>query len=110
MSWSEHLHVSSHELSIVLVWCEHICVESHLSGFLGESSYHVISLIASHFEHRNVHSSENVLNDRHGSPDVFRSLFALSLILFVSLVAERRSVWVERHTEVCGLLLCHHLV
>ena len=110
MARSKHLHVAAHELSVVLVGSEHIGVDALAVGFLCERTHHVVGLETGNLQYRYMHSREDILDDRHRLADILWRLFALRLILLVSLVAERRTVRVESHTEICGLFLLQHLV
>ena len=108
MAWLEHKDVWRDELSIVFVGREHISFHTCFSGFRGERADDVVGLKAVGLQDGDVHGLEDLLYIRYAELDVFRCLFALSLVGWVSLVAERLAV-VESHAEMCGMLFVDDL-
>ena len=105
--WPEHEHVFPDKLSVVLVGREHVSLHAGFPGLRGERANHVVGLKALGNEDGYVHSSQNVLYDRHREFYVLWCLLPLGLVRRESLVAERLSL-VESHTEVIGAFLVEY--
>ena len=109
VTWPEYEHVVAHQLAIVLVGREHIGRDAGSSSLGCERTDDIVSLETVHLQHRDVHSLNDALYDRHRSAYVFGCLLALCLVRRECLVAKRLAM-VERHTDMCGLLFGENLV
>ena len=110
MSWAEHVHMATHQLSVVLVGGEHVCFKVLSVGLSRQGADDIVCLKAIDLKHRYAHGSKYLLDDGHRLADVFRSFFSLRLVFAVSLAPECGTVRVEGHAEVLWLLLVEHFV
>ena len=109
MTWSEYEYVVAHQLSVVLVWCEHIGLDAGGTSLSCERTDDIVCLETVHLQHRNVHRLNDALYDRHRSTDVFGSLLTLCLVRRKRFVAKGLAM-IERHTDMRGLLFGENLV
>ena len=65
MSWSVHKHILLHQLTVVFVGSEHIGLNTLLASLGGQCADDVVSLKSLHFEHRNVVSLQDALDNRY---------------------------------------------
>ena len=103
-------YIVAHQLSIILIRCEHICLDTLLTCFCGQGTNHIVSFKTFHFENRNVPSLQDILNDWNALLDILWCRFALGLVSRVGLTTERRSMRIEGHTKMGGLLLGEHFL
>ena len=106
---SEDEHVVAHQLTVVLVGREHVCLHTGFACFRGECADNVVSLEAVYLQHGDVHRRDDVLNNRYRGAYVLGRGFALRLVRRERLVAEGLAV-VECHADVRGLLFGEYLV
>ena len=93
-----HEYVVCHQLAVVFVGSHHIGGDALTSGFSGESSDHVVGFVSCHFQNRDAVGVDDILYNRYGEADGFRSFFTLGFVLFESFVAEGRSGGVEGYS------------
>ena len=110
MTGTENEDVVFHQLTVILVGREHIGLYASRSSLRRQRADDVVGLVAIHLENGDVVGLEDVLDDGHTRADILGSLLALRLVFRESLVAERRSVRVESHTDMRWFLLFKHLV
>ena len=109
MARSEHKHVVSYQLGIILIWCEHIGFYTHLACLQGNGTNDIIRLETIYLKNRNMISFQDILDDRYRELDVFRCLFSLCFIRRKSFVTEGLAM-VESHGNMGWLLLGEYLV
>ena len=109
MAWAEDEDVVAHQLTVVFVGREHVCLHAGFASFRGERADDVVSLEAVYLQHGDVHRRDDVLNNRYRGADVLGRGFALRLVRRECLVAEGLAM-VERHADVRGLLFGEYLV
>ena len=110
MAGPELIHMTAHQLAIVLVGGEHIGVNTDGIGLFCQCTNHVVGFEAIGLEDGDAHGAQDIFDDRHTHADVFWCLLALRFIGGERLAAEGGSVGIESHAQVGGLFLGHHLV
>ena len=98
-----------YQLAVVLVGGHHVGIESLLFGQFGQGAYHIVGLETGHLDDGYVVGPDNLLDDGDRVTNHFGRLFALSLVLLVGFMAEGRSLRVESHGNVRGVLLFEQL-
>ena len=63
MLWSVHIDIVAYQLTIVLVGCEHVSLDTVLASLCGESTYHIISLETVYLKNGDVVGFEDILDD-----------------------------------------------
>ena len=110
MTGAIDFHMVTHQLTIVLIRCQHICIDSIGTCLSGECADDIVCLESIDLEDRYSIGLKQVFDDRNSLSDIFWSLLALSLVGRECLAAEGWSVGVEGHANMGGLFFCEHLV
>ena len=95
-----HTYMVGNKLTVVLVGRSHIDLEARQLRLPGERSDDIVGLKTVHFHHGDVHRLQQVLDDRHRTPNILRCLLALRLIRLKRLMTERRAMRVESDTHM----------
>ena len=69
-----------------------------IGGFAGERADHVVGFVSCHFQNRDAVGVDDILYNRYGEADSFRSFFTLGFVLLESFVAEGRAGGVEGYS------------
>ena len=110
MPRAAHLHMLANKLGVILGGRDHPPFQSGFCRAAGHRSDDVVGLKARHLEDGDVVGTNDVFDDGHGAADVLRRLFALRLVFWIGIVAERRTRGVEGHGDVRGGLLLQHFL
>lgn len=98
-----HEYILRYQLAVVFVGRHHVSDNTLSAGFGGKRAYYVVGFITGHFQDRNAVGADNILYNRYGKTNCFRSFFALCFILFKSLVAEGGTCGVEGYSYMSGI-------
>ena len=89
-----------HQLRIILIRRCHIDLKTCLFTLLGQRTDDIVRLKTRHFQHRNIHRLQNLLDYRHGFPNIFRCFRSLRLVLLICLMAECTTRRIESHSQM----------
>ena len=105
-----HVHAIGYELTIILIRRSHQHLKPLLLRLLCHRADHIIRLKTRTLEPHDTHGVEQLFDHRHGTAYILGCLFALRLVGRIRLVAERRTVRVKRHGDMCGADLPQEVV
>ena len=91
-------------MAIVLIGSHHVSGDALLPCLSGKRADDVVSFVSRYFQDGNAVCTYNILYNRYGKADSFRSFLTLCLILFVGLMAEGRSGGIESDSDVSRVL------
>ena len=110
MTGTTHKNARFHQLCIVLVGGDHVHFESGLTPLHGQCAYHIVGLVARHFENGYVVGAYDVLDNGHGPLYVFGRCLALGFVGGVGFVAEGATGGVEGNADEIGLFGVQYIV
>ena len=99
-----NLTICAHQLTVVLVWRNHIDLIARSRTLKGECSDNIISLVTLNLKNRDAHSLHNALDIWHRLYNILWSVRSVRLILREYLTAERAPRRVKSYTEQVRLL------
>ena len=109
MSWPEDIDVVGHELSVVLVGCEHIGFHALAAGLCGKGANYIVGLESIDLQDGDVLGLEDVFDDGNAGLRILRRFLPLCLISREDFVSEGFTM-IESYSDVRGLFLGYHLV
>ena len=105
------MHLVRNQLRKVLVGRNHQhLVKTSLFSLISQSTYYIVSLIASLGDHRNAKTINHAMNVRQRLLNILRHSIAVGLILLITFVAECRLRKVERNSTMSWMLLTEQIV
>ncbi len=94
-----------HQLSVILVGCDHVHLETLPGSLFGQGADHVVRLIGFRGDDGYVECLDDLLDVGQCDADILRLGFAVGLVLRKIAMPERRSLQVKGHGDVAGLFV-----